>query len=98
MSDGPRFPPPRGEEAIGYRDAGAPISDEKPEPPVPDGPLVPRGKRVVASRPDDPDVALAKAFTPPRPRPNVSRASGALIALLVAVYVLWQVALQLRHC
>ncbi len=91
MSDEPRFPPPGGEEPLGYRDAGAPVS-EKPELPVPSGPVVPRGKLVIASRPDDPEVALAKAFTPPRRKPPQPSTVG---IVLVAVFVIIVVAIQI---
>jgi hypothetical protein len=90
MSDEPRFPPPHGEEPVGYRDAGAPVSDDKPEPPVPSSSsfVFRRGKLVVASRPDDPDVALAKAFTPPRRKlKQASPAVIALVVIVVAIYV-----------
>jgi len=89
MSDEPRFPPPRGEEPIGYREAGAPVSDEKPELPIPSGPPIPRGKRVVASRPDDFDVALAKAFTPRPPRTKPQKASFVGVAILIIVIVVY---------
>jgi hypothetical protein len=89
----PRFPPPGGQPA-GYRDAGTPVPPEEgPRPPELDGPELPRGKRVVASRPDDPDVALAKAFTPPRRRrQQVSRAGVLVVAIFVIVYIAFQVA------
>ena len=96
MGDEPRFPPPRGEEPVGYREAGAPVSDEKPELPVPSSSsFVVQRKRVVASRPDDPDVALAKAFTPPR-RPVQQASIGAtvFIVLMIVVYVYF----EMRHC
>ena len=97
MGDEPRFPPPRGEEPIGYREAGAPISDEKPDLPVPSRPPLPRGKRVVASRPDDFDVALAKAYTPPRtPRQQASRAGVVLLVLVVIVYIGFEIAAYSR--
>ena len=98
MGDEPRFPPPRGEEPIGYREAGAPISDDKPELPVPSRPPLPRGRRVVASRPDDFDVALAKTYTPPRrtPRQQASRAGVIAVVLLVIVYVWIEVASHSR--
>jgi hypothetical protein len=94
MGDEPRFPPPNGQEPIGYREAGAPISDEKPELPIPSGPIIER-KRVVASRPDDPDVALAKAYTPPR-RPVKQASIGAtlFVVLMIVVYVYF----EMRHC
>jgi hypothetical protein len=98
MGDEPRFPPPRGEEPIGYRDAGAPVSDEKPEPPVPSRPPLPRGRRVVASRPDDFDVALAKAFTPPRTKPQqASRIGIAIFVIVVVVYIGLEVASSVRR-
>ena len=85
----PRFPPPRGEEPIGYRDAVAPPSDDKPEPPVPSSTsFVVQRRRVVASRPDDFDVALAKAFTPPRRTPR-QQASRAGVVILVFILVIW---------
>ncbi|HEX4514248.1 MAG TPA: hypothetical protein VGH87_22780 [Polyangiaceae bacterium] len=90
MSDEPRFPPPHGEEPVGYRDAGAPVSDDKPEPPVPSSSsaVLRRGKLVVASRPDDPDVAIAKAFTPPRRKLQpTSPAVIAFIVIALAIYV-----------
>ena len=97
MGDEPRFPPPRGEEPIGYREAGAPVSDEKPEPPVPSRPPLPRGPRVVASRPDDPDIALAKAYTPPRTKPQQASRVGVVIFLIVVlVYAGLEMASQLR--
>ncbi len=85
----PRFPPPGGH--MGYRDAGAPVSD-RPEPPELKEPPLPRGKPVIAKRPDDPDVALAKAFYPGKPR--VARASSAgavLVVIIVALYIVLQI-------
>ena len=98
MGDEPRFPPPRGEEPIGYREAGAPISDDKPDLPVPSNPPLPRGRRVVASRPDDFDVALAKAYTPPRrtPRQQASRAGVIVFVLFVLIYVGLELATHVR--
>ena len=97
MSDEPRFPPPRGEEPIGYREAGAPVSDEKPELPIPSGPPIPRGKRVVASRPDDFDVALAKAFTPLRTKPQKASFVGvAILIIVIVVYIGLEMASQVR--
>jgi len=98
MSDEPRFPPPRGEEPIGYREAVAPVSDEKPELPIPSGPPMPRGKRVVASRPDDFDVALAKAFTPPRTKPQkVSFVGVVILIIVIVVYIGLEMASQVRR-
>jgi len=98
MSDEPRFPPPRGEEPIGYRDAGAPVSDEKPDLPVPSSSsFVVQRKRVVASRPDDPDIALAKAYTPPRTKPQqASRVGIAILIIVVLVYIGLEMATQVR--
>ncbi len=88
----PRFPPPGGQS--GYRDAGAPVSD-RPRPPELDessNPPVPRGKRVVAKRPDDPDVALAKAFYPGKPRVAKASSAGAVLGvIIVALYVMLQI-------
>ena len=96
MGDGPRFPPPNGEEPIGYRDAGAPVSDEKPELPVPSSSsVVVHRKRVVASRPDDPDVAIAKAFTPTR-RPVAQASFGATLFFLIVIVGYFF--LEMRHC
>ncbi len=89
----PRFPPPHGQ--TGYRDAGTPDEPDAPKPPELEGPELPRGKRVVAKRPDDPDVALAKAFTPPRPRrQQVSRAGAVIVAILVILYIAFQIAVR----
>jgi hypothetical protein len=98
MSDEPRFPPPHGEEPIGYRDAGAPVEEDKPEPPVPSSghPPVHRGKVVVASRPDDPDVAIAKTYTTPRRTPTQQAGLGASIFLIL--FVLLYVYLQMASC
>lgn len=98
MSDEPRFPPPRGEEPIGYREAVAPVSDDKPELPVPSSSsFVVQRKRVVASRPDDPDIAIAKAFTPPRTKPQqVSRVGIAIFVIVVLVYIGLEMASQVR--
>jgi hypothetical protein len=99
MGDEPRFPPPRGEEPIGYREAGAAASDgEQPDLPVPSSSsFVFKRKRVVASRPDDPDIALAKAFTPPRTKPQqVSFVGIAILIIVVIVYIGLEVAQQVR--
>ena len=96
MSDEPRFPPPHGQEPVGYREAGAPQSDDKPELPIPSGPVAPHHKRVVASRPDDPEVALAKTYTTPRrtPTQQAGLGGGIVILLLVVAYFY----LQIAHC
>ena len=85
----PRFPPPHGEEPVGYREAGAPVSDEKPELPIPSGEPLPRGKRVVASRPDDPDIALAKANYPPKSTraAKASTLGTVIVVVLIFAYV-----------
>ena len=98
-SFGPRFPPPRGEEPIGYREAGAaPADSEQPELPVPSSSsVVVHRKRVVASRPDDPDVALAKAFTPPRTKPQQASFAGiAFLIIVIVVYIGLEVASHVR--
>jgi hypothetical protein len=53
-----RFPPPGNE--VGYRDAAPPVAHE-PEPPADS--LEPARRHVIASRPDDPELALSKAAT-----------------------------------
>jgi hypothetical protein len=91
----PRFPPPGGPQT-GYRDAPAPASD-RPQPPELDessGPALPRGKRVVAKRPDDPEVALAKAFYPGKPRiARVSRVGALIVLLILVVWIGVQIAI-----
>ncbi len=54
-----RFPPPGNE--VGYREAALPITT----PHEPDAPALPQHRPVIASRPDDPDVALRKASIDP---------------------------------
>ena len=51
--DEKRFPPP--DDEVGYREAAPPAS-ERPEPEA-----HPSARHVLASRPDDPDLALQKA-------------------------------------
>ncbi len=82
----PRFPPPGGPQA-GYRDAPAP-SSERPRPPELTEPPLPRGKRVVAKRPDDPEVALAKAFYPGKPR-RIAQVSRVGVAIVVLIVIAW---------
>jgi hypothetical protein len=52
MGEPPRFPAPGNE--TGYREASAPTDHAAPEAPV-------QPRHIVVTRPDDPDVARAKA-------------------------------------
>ena len=57
--DEKRFPPPGNE--VGYREAAPPVA-RGPEPEPTAAEPVPR-RHVIASRPDEPDLALQKAAT-----------------------------------
>jgi len=89
----PYFPPPGGEHA-GYRQPGGnPLDDA---PPLPEE----RPRHVLVTRPDDPDIARAKAEygTAPAP-PADSRAWLRPVILTVAILIVGiQLALTLRSC
>ena len=95
MVDEKRFPPPGNE--VGYREP-APPAVREPEPTAAE-PVVRR--HVVASRPDEPDVALQKAATEDIARKQEERLARAearrrkvrpiIIIVYVAGAVIWTV-------
>ena len=80
MSDEPHFPPPGGQ--LGYREAAPSIPND--DACSIEG--VFRKRRVIATRPDDPDVAIAKATYPIEPAPR-RKVSSAFVMVLLLVYV-----------
>jgi hypothetical protein len=87
----PYFPPPGGEHA-GYRQPGGRPQDDAPPPGEP------QPRHVVVKRPDEPEIARAKAEygTAPPPMPGSIAWLRPLIVMIAILIVGIQIALALR--
>src|SRR5512143_3084119 len=91
----PYFPPPGGGEQVGYREAAPkPLDDAPPQV----GDEEPAKRAVLVTRPDDPDIARAKAEygTGRPPAPDVLPWLRPLALVVLILIVGMQIVLALR--